>query len=655
MSESFSSEEVARFGDSSAVQLTDFNDPRFTIPRKPISNSRTTFARYTSSEPDTAVHEYSTLKNVEEAKISRKGTKVFHYWWFEYLSCFFVLAALIAIISTLLPHDGKPTPQWPYQTSINTVVAVFINILKFSMILVVAEGLSHRKWAWFGSPRLLHDLAKYDMASRGALGSLRLLYALRGRDWISCLGALLTIGALALDPFAQQLVQHFSCAIEDPSMQATIPRTNMYFERGPHLFAGYSALPAAVEASINLGLYFGGTEEVPFSCPTGTCHFAEQYHSMAYCHSCTDLTSEIIYNGSNMTMNWTLPSGLQLSSSLDIPTYFVMGGSIMQNGTEMIFRNAGYGAGNPKSSDCASSKNESFGCEGVGAASCSLLPCVRTYRATIENGNLTEQVISKWTQFGTGYSSTHSAANIACMSTEDRQNATDAGYIIEPGTEWLAYNTSIGAYGEGWTDGFGEPTIKGIISTECLYEIAAITTNALDYWFSAFFSGEEIRKSAEDWPTGPSVVDTFYQSLSQSANLATVDRMFGNIADSLTVHIRQNGDRVQSVNSSNPATGSVIRSDICVRVQWGWLSYPIILTLLTFVFFGSIIFGVTRRQDGGPGWKSSPLALIYYGLDETILNQCEHRRLDDIEDMVKTAEQLQVRLTQTEKGWKFTT
>ncbi|KAE9370138.1 hypothetical protein N431DRAFT_442007 [Stipitochalara longipes BDJ] len=647
MSQSFLSE-VERLDDSSAVPLTDFK-PHFTIARKAIPSSRTT----TSNEADPPTKGYSTLKDTEVAEYSRERTGIFRYWWFECISCFFVFAALIAIVSILLPHDGKPTPQWPYQISINTVVAIFINILKFAMILVVAEGLSHRKWAWFGKHRLLHDVAKYDMASRGALGSMKLLHTLRGRDWISCLGALLTIGALALDPFAQQLVQHFSCSIEDASMQATIPRANMYFETGPHLFAGYSAMPAAVEASIALGLYFNGTEEVPFNCPTGTCRFAQQYHSIAYCNSCTDMTSKLVYssNATTDTDSWTLPSGVQLSSNAETPTYFIMDGS-MSEGIEMIFRMVEYETGiAPTTSECPSSNKETFGCNGIGAASCSMFPCVRTYSASIENGNLTEQVVSNWSDLGQS-TTTYNAANVACMSAEDRRNATEAGYIIEPDTEWLAYKTSIGAYGEGWTGEASNSVIKGIISEQCLYEIGIIATNGLDLWSASFFNGEETKGSAKDWPTGPSVVDLFYQSLSESASLATIDHIFGNIADSLTVHMRQNGDHVQSVNASNPAMGSVIRSDTCVRVHWGWLSYPIVMALLTFVFFVSIILG-SRHRNGGLGWKSSPLALVYHGLDETILDQYEHKRLDNIEAMVEASKQLQVQLTRTIKGWKF--
>jgi hypothetical protein len=55
----------------------------------------------------------------------------------------------------------------------------------------------------------------------------------------------------------------------------------------------------------------------------------------------------------------------------------------------------------------------------------------------------------------------------------------------------------------------------------------------------------------------------------------------------------------------------------------------------------------------GPGWKSSPLVLVYHGLEEKTLDQYELERLDDIESMVKAAEQLQVRLVQTQKGWEL--
>jgi len=70
------------------------------------------------------------------------------------------------------------------------------------------------------------------------------------------------------------------------------------------------------------------------------------------------------------------------------------------NGTtdviEIIF-NGGSGfkaRAKPNASECAFSRNESFGCKSVSAVSCSPFPCVQAYYATVENGNPTEQLVS---------------------------------------------------------------------------------------------------------------------------------------------------------------------------------------------------------------------------------------------------------------------
>jgi hypothetical protein len=240
---------------------------------------------------------------------------------------------------------------------------------------------------------------------------------------------------------------------------------------------------------------------------------------------------------------------------------------------------------------------------------------------------------------------------VACISAEGRINTTNAGYIIEPGTEWLAYNTSMGY--DGWQDA-SESTnntdFKGINSERCLYEIDIITVFSLNNWFSTFFDGNMFMRGSEDAYTRPGVLAAFFDRLLDSPSLDTIDSndsIFGKIAAFLTVLLRQNR------NASNPATGSVFRSETCVYVRWGWLPYPLTMVLLSFVFFVSIIFGVRRQQDGGLGWKSSPLALVYHGLEEKTLDQYELEKLDNIESMVKAAEQLQVRLVRTRKGWEL--
>jgi Protein of unknown function (DUF3176) len=51
--------------------------------------------------------------------------------------------------------------------TINTLISVYIVILKAALLLVAAEGLSQLKWTWFGVSRPLMDLVSFDDASRG--------------------------------------------------------------------------------------------------------------------------------------------------------------------------------------------------------------------------------------------------------------------------------------------------------------------------------------------------------------------------------------------------------------------------------------------------------------------------------------------------------
>lgn len=119
-------------------------------------------------------------------------------WWLEMLCCLLLIGALLAIVGTLWPFHGKPLPSWPYGLSINTLISVYIVIVKTGMAYVLAQGepgnrsklpailtvpgIGQLKWSWFQRTRPLIDVARYDNASRGGLlGSIDLLWGLRGR------------------------------------------------------------------------------------------------------------------------------------------------------------------------------------------------------------------------------------------------------------------------------------------------------------------------------------------------------------------------------------------------------------------------------------------------------------------------------------------
>jgi hypothetical protein len=75
---------------------------------------------------------------------------------------------------------------------------------------------------------------------------------------------------------------------------------------------------------------------------------------------------------------------------------------------------------------------------------------------------------------------------------------------------------------------------------------------------------------------------------------------------------------------------------------------------LTLLFFVAMIletkFGARHSHD----WKSSPLPLMFHGLHENTLQEQETNQHIRVKGMERTARDVHVRLSPSEKGWKFT-
>lgn len=131
--------------------------------------------------------------------------RAFRYWAFEILTLLFATGLFIAIAFVLIHYNGSFLTDWPLPINLNTVVALLSTVFRASLVMVLAEILSQTKWTWFrDGSRPLSDLQVYDEASRGLLGSFKLLGVLRGgfRGNLLALGAaIVTILSLAVGPF----------------------------------------------------------------------------------------------------------------------------------------------------------------------------------------------------------------------------------------------------------------------------------------------------------------------------------------------------------------------------------------------------------------------------------------------------------------------
>lgn len=668
------------------------------IRRKPVPSLQETERERKSSgqekiHPDTVLY---LKKDINKSSAAGIGDPIIRHWWLESLCCILMLGMIVAIVTTLYRRQGLPLPDWPYNISINTLISIFIAILKTAMAVVFAECLSQSKWNWFRKMRPLQHLTRYDEASRGPWGSLRLLWTLSGRDFVATIAAAVTILSLAIDPFAQQLIQYHNCKIPTASGHATISRTALYNELGQRTYPAEFEIALELISAISAGLYNPGSTSTAFTCPLGNCTFSEQYKTVGYCSTCRDLTQDLKVTEHNKTdpsdaygtvnetvliVNTTLPSGLYASASTDeqyrFSSEFVVSGNYTTQWVQMIlganipgFGDSG-GVENPNNNVnngplCAGGwENHTWYCSGPGAAECTIQPCVRTYSGYVQEGELHEQLLHTATITNNveGQDDQGSVINnlviadLTCIGSDQKQQLRELGYHFSEDDLWLPYNTTVSYYdgslvamqvGED-----GESTIHlnksqlDIVPPHCIYDMGAFVNTGVQQFIQEYFDG--VITPLQDSFDGPPQVQKIFNG--SYINFQSINTTFSNIAEAMTVHIRQSGVRIS--NFSTGAQGVMLSEQTCVAVCWPWLAFPAALCVATIVPFLGIIFQRTPRHLHTTGWKSSPLPLVFHGLDVHATGVTDMGGLK-IHEMEEKAKDMSVQLGPSGRGWRFT-
>jgi hypothetical protein len=150
-------------------------------------------------------------------------------WKFEIFSMFASIAALLAIIAILFAFDGNSMTHWHAALHPNTVVSALSTLSKASMMMVVGQCLGQLKWAYFErQPRPLMDFDIIDGASKGPMGSAQLLYRINRKSLAGSAGAVITLLALAMDPFVQQVISFDSRLVDVGNMTSSIAAARIY-------------------------------------------------------------------------------------------------------------------------------------------------------------------------------------------------------------------------------------------------------------------------------------------------------------------------------------------------------------------------------------------------------------------------------------------
>ncbi|OBR10854.1 Carboxylic ester hydrolase [Colletotrichum higginsianum IMI 349063] len=640
-------ESTKYMGLRSDVDPTDNDTPGERIALTSFDNESNT-AFITESRP---LKETITSQDVTD----KANETIWDAWWLETLSSLLALGCIIAIVVILSLHQGKPLPDWPALISVNSLTAIFTAVFKASLILPIAEGLGQLKWNWFHRPQKLADVALFDNASRGPWGSLLLIIKQIPRphkSYLAGFGSLITIAALAIDPVSQAMIEHRECHLtREPGVVevAEVPRTNNYTASDVYVFDHFKTqldLSPTMEVALHKGLWDPEETEtmIQFQCPTGDCTFTKGndsffFSSLAMCHSCKDITNDVVLEHDpdghrawhlNVSQEQRWPfSGPQVCSALrNKPKLSVTStpGNVYRHGQEPFLSFDVLMITLPACKENASScyyKDHTVSMLKPVAVRCSLDPLI--------NGEERQ-----------------------CFATAD----------------WAPQSVRVDStYGSLYKVG-DPPEDSNLVwksyPRECVWAVGSSSSLSIDDALKDLFNNNISTTDLEHVSnvTGPTWLKKVYAE--GPGNLSTVESMIQGLTKSMTAAIRNDPggpvppDRLaldESQRSLRKVRGSVSSTQTCVFVHWGWIAYPAALLVLQWTF--SILMLVTQWPDNGgktrtrSTWKSSPLALLFHGLDEGLRRS--HGNLRTLKDMDAAAKKLNVQLAPVDgskdKGW----
>lgn len=124
------------------------------------------------------------------------------YWWpWEWLCELLAIGSLGAMIIVLMWYRDKPQSEWRQSYfTLNGLIAFLATLTKTGLIIPVSAAIGQRKWLRFmpnkrgqRSARKLGDFEMFDEASRGSLGSTKLMFSLNfWYGWMMCRSSSIT-------------------------------------------------------------------------------------------------------------------------------------------------------------------------------------------------------------------------------------------------------------------------------------------------------------------------------------------------------------------------------------------------------------------------------------------------------------------------------
>ncbi|KNG44807.1 hypothetical protein DDE82_001491 [Stemphylium lycopersici] len=572
-------------------------------------------------------------------------------WLMEIISWVFSALCMAAVIIVLIILKDEPLTKWSLAEKTGLTLNAYISVLSkmagAALIIPVSEALGQLKWSWFQqNSKQMWDFEIFDNASRGPWGSFLLLIRTKGKA-LAALGAMITLCMMALDPFFQQVVDFPDrwALQESPSR---IPMAKTYAPGLGKVFVeGVDMTSDDIDMFLVLQkfAYGNGTQPVPYgngtrpdiplSCPTSNCTWPE-YETLGVCSQCADISSYLTFACLTDRVDWTSSTtggldveggypnasmcGYFLNATSDNPIlmsgYLVSPEESTQNEalmmrtlplTTMLTKEPLYGNGSIHFKELRNTISDVLIVSAVDGSAASVyshkLPvahecvlswCVQTIQSSYEYGTYSEEI--KETFYNTTSGPFPWVSTTFESDVGGGTNGTDISFLQD-----IIINAESSRNGR-IIEGFG--TSRKIAES--------IMTSMTDF-FPSFATVADVKA------TPVMRFKTWQDSVAWNRHLDfdpwvapnNVSRHMERLATAMTNVIR-------SAGSNDMLDGKAFSKENYVSVRWVWLTLPIGLLFLAFIFLAATIFKSTLEKDQVGVLKNSAILTLLYGVPDSV-------------------------------------
>jgi hypothetical protein len=453
-----------------------------------------------------------------------------------------------------------------------------------------------------------------------------------------------TILSIALDPFAQQLIQTKPILKDDLSLQASILMATRYdkgFVRGPP--SPFDLAFADADLGMKVAIFNGMSQSLEtvisqtnYVCPTGNCTFAP-FRSLAVCSSCNLLDQEL----SSYADLTTLINELDVDGSLALRT----NGTTFRTSNNLIINNADGMEYLPLGSNpdvfpafgimymtaystANASKTASFQDSDlliwsttilrlnetvkkgstwpdlpILAQECSLHYCVKSYEAEVSNGKFTERETVDVSYHRSPDS--WQVVEMNFLNSINYQGADYRNFANDTSIHTLEYTNRTA--GLAWTD-------LSLVS-----ENSQQAFNVSDqgvHGLSAYIQEALAQNTSLDYFDPGALVNGWYINFNDQVQFAPLileplgtasdtPRVFETLARSMSNAIRASNQSTSASDNSTSPAAAAQTVFILYTIEWGWISLHVALILIGIIFLLFTMWETSRLDI--PVWKTHSL------------------------------------------------